>query len=137
MLWIKSFHIMAVIAWFAGLLYLPRLFVYHAGTTSTEAMATFKVMERRLYRAIMQPAMAVAVGLGLWLWTVYWPGAGWWVYLKAAFAAVLVAYHFYLGRLVKTFAADRNKRSALFYRWLNEFPTPFLVAIVLLVEFKP
>lgn len=137
MLWIKSFHIIAVVTWFAGLFYLPRLFVYHSGDGAGEAAATFKTMERRLYRGIMQPSMVVVVGLGLWLWLGYWAEAGWWLHAKLVLVAALLAYHFYLGHLVQVFAADRNRRTPTFYRLLNEAPTPVLVAVVLLVEFKP
>ncbi|HKJ71267.1 MAG TPA: protoporphyrinogen oxidase HemJ [Gammaproteobacteria bacterium] len=137
MLWIKAFHIMAVIAWFAGLFYLPRLYVYHAQNPGAETVDYFTNMERRLYRGIMTPAMVVAVALGLWLWLGYWRGAGWWLHAKVALAAVLVAYHFYLGHLRKVFLAGANTRGERFYRALNEFPTLLLVAIILLVELKP
>ena len=137
MLWIKAVHIMAVIAWFAGLFYLPRLYVYHAQNPGAETVDYFKNMERRLYRGIMQPSMLVTVGLGLWLWWGYWWGSGWWIHLKVALVAVLLAYHFYLGHLRQAFAADANIHSERFYRALNEFPTLLLVAIILLVELKP
>lgn len=137
MLWIKSVHIMAVVAWFAGLFYLPRLFVYHAPGPHPETAATFKIMERRLYRGIMTPAMIVAVALGLWLWWSYWWGAGWWLHAKLTLGVILIAYHLYLGHLVKVFAADANSRTDRFYRALNEFPTLVLVVMVLLVELKP
>ena len=137
MLWIKSFHIIAVVTWFAGLFYLPRLFVYHSGDGAPQASETFKTMERRLYRGIMMPSMLVVVGLGIWLWLGYWRGAGWWLHAKLVLVAALVAYHFYLGHLVRLFAADRNQRGPTFYRLLNEAPTPVLVAVILLVELKP
>lgn len=137
MLWIKSFHIIAVVTWFAGLFYLPRLFVYHSGDGAPQAAETFKTMERRLYRGIMQPSMIAVVGLGLWLWLGYWPEAGWWLHAKLMLVAALLAYHFYLGHLVGVFAADANRRPPRFYRILNEAPTPVLVAVILLVEFKP
>ncbi|MFA9460137.1 protoporphyrinogen oxidase HemJ [Thiohalorhabdus methylotrophus] len=137
MLWIKAVHIMAVVAWFAGLFYLPRLYVYHASDPHPETAALFKTMERRLYRGIMTPAMVVTVALGLWLWFSYWWGSGWWLHAKVALVAVLLAYHFYLGHLRKVFAADANTRGDRFYRMLNEFPTLILVAVILLVELKP
>ncbi len=137
MLWIKAVHIMAVVAWFAGLFYLPRLFVYHAQGPGPETIGYFKTMERRLYRGIMTPAMVVAVALGLWLWWSYWWGAGWWLHAKVTLGVILIGYHLYLGRLVKVFAADANTRTERFYRILNEFPTLLLVVMVLLVELKP
>lgn len=137
MLWIKAVHIMAVIAWFAGLFYLPRLYVYHAQNPGAETADYFTNMERRLYRGIMTPSMVVSVALGLWLWFAYWTGAGWWLHAKVALVVVLLVYHFYLGHLRKAFAAGANRHSERFYRALNEFPTLLLIAIILLVELKP
>jgi putative membrane protein len=137
MLWLKAFHIMAVITWFAGLFYLPRLFVYHAQGPGAETRDYFRNMERRLFRGIMQPSMGVTVGLGLWLWLEYWWAAGWWLHAKVAIVVLLLAYHFYLGHLVRVFAAEANQRPERFYRILNELPTLALVAIILLVELKP
>lgn len=137
MLWIKAVHIMAMVAWFAGLFYLPRLYVYHAQGPGPETVDYFRNMERRLYRGIMTPAMVVTVALGLWLWFGYWTAAGWWLHAKVALVVVLLAYHFYLGHLRQVFAAEANTRGERFYRALNEFPTLLLVAIILLVELKP
>ena len=137
MLWLKAFHIMAIIAWFAGLFYLPRLFVYHAQGPGAETRDYFRTMERRLFRGIMQPSMGVSVALGLWLWLEYWWGAGWWLHAKVALVVLLVAYHFYLGHLVRVFATEANRHSERFYRILNELPTLALIAIILLVELKP
>ena len=139
--WIKAFHVVAVIAWMAGMLYLPRLFVYHAslppGSGSAAQAATFKVMERRLLKAIMNPAMVVTWVLGLTLaWTSGAYVTGW---LQAKFALVLAmsAIHGWLARMVKDFAADRNSRGHRFYRVLNEVPTLLMIVIVVLVVVKP
>ena len=136
--WIKALHVIAVIAWMAGLLYLPRLFVYHAvaarGSTQSE---TFKVMERRLYRAIMSPAMMVTWLAGLYLvWTGQWYGSPWF-HAKFALVIALSGVHGFLGRCVKDFAADANTRDQKFYRIINEVPTLIMVVIVILVVVKP
>jgi putative membrane protein len=136
MLWIKSLHIVFVISWYAGLFYLPRLFVYHAGATDAISNERFKVMERKLYRGIMTPSMALAVAFGLWLWLGYGV-TGAWLHAKVALVALLVAYHFWLGRLVRDFARDANRHNHVFYRWINEVPLAFLLAIVILVVVKP
>ena len=136
MLWLKAFHIVFVIAWFAGLFYLPRLFVYHATATDAPSNERFKVMERKLYRGIMLPAMILTVASGLWLWLGY-GFAGGWLHAKLALVLVLIAYHFWLRRLLGDFARDANRRSHVFYRWVNEAPTVLLVAIVILVVVKP
>lgn len=140
MLWVKAFHIIAVVTWFSGIFYLPRLFVYHALSTDPACQANFKVMERKLWRGITNPSMYVAVGLGIWLligygWQAY--GQSLWLHLKLALVAVLLVYHFYLGHLVTVFQQDRNRRSHVFYRWLNEFPVLILIAVVILVVVKP
>lgn len=136
MLWIKSLHIVFVVSWFAGLFYLPRLYVYHAGATDGASNERFKVMERKLYRGIMTPAMVLTLATGAWLWLGYGITGGW-MHAKLALVAVLVAYHFWLGRLRQDFAADANRRTHVFYRWINEFPLLVLVAIVVLVVVKP
>jgi protoporphyrinogen IX oxidase len=136
MLWLKALHIVFVIAWFAGLFYLPRLFVYHAQAEDAPSRERFKVMERRLYRGIMTPAMVLTVASGLWLWFAFgFEGA--WLYTKVFLVVVLLAYHFWMRRLMRDFALDRNTRDHVFYRWVNEVPTVLLVAIVLLVVVKP
>jgi protoporphyrinogen IX oxidase len=141
--WIKAFHIIAVIAWLAGMLYLPRLFVYHcAAPTGSVQSETFKVMERRLLRAIINPAMIATWALGLWL---AWLGPdsryGWfasgWLWAKLVLVLLLSALHGFFARWVKDFAADRNRHSQKFYRIINEVPTLLLIAIVLLVVLKP
>ena len=136
--WIKAFHIMAVIAWMAGMLYLPRLFVYHCeaqpGSVQSE---TFKVMERRLLRAIMNPAMIVTWLLGLWMaWDHGWFAATW-LQAKLALVLVLSGIHGQFARYVRDFAADRNRQSQKFFRIINEVPTILMIGIVLLVVLKP
>ena len=136
MLWLKAFHIVFVVSWFAGLFYLPRLFVYHAQAADGPSNERFKVMERKLYRGIMLPAMVLSVASGLWLWLAY-GFAGGWLHAKVTLVAVLVVYHFWLQKLLGDFARDANRRSHVFYRWVNEIPTVLLIAIVILVVVKP
>lgn len=136
MLWVKALHIVFVIAWFAGLFYLPRLFVYHAQAEDTLSRERFKVMERKLYRGIMEPAMGLTLVFGVWMWLGYGFSGGW-LYAKLALVGVLVGYHIWLGKLVKAFARDANTRSHVFYRWINELPVVLLLAIVVLVVVKP
>jgi protoporphyrinogen IX oxidase len=136
--WIKAFHIIALIAWMAGMLYLPRLFVYHAvAEVGSPQSETFKIMERRLLRAIMNPAMIATWIFGLWL---VWQG-GWfrapWLHGKLALVLLLSAAHGLFARWVKDFAADRNRHSQRFYRVANEVPTVLLIGIVILVVIKP
>jgi putative membrane protein len=136
-LWIKSFHIIFMVAWFAGLFYLPRLFVYHAMADDRVSLERFKIMERKLYFGIMTPCMVISLALGTWLWLGFGFRGGW-LHAKLALVLVLVAQHFYLGRLMLDFKHDRNRHSHVFYRWLNEIPTlPVLIAIVVLVVVKP
>jgi putative membrane protein len=136
MLWIKSFHIIFMVTWFAGLFYLPRLFVYHAMTEDAAGRQRFKVMERKLFFGIMTPGAVLTIGFGLWLWLGYGFYGGW-LHAKLALVAVLVAYHLYCGKLMMDFRRDRNRHGHVFYRWLNELPVVILVAIVLLVELQP
>lgn len=137
MLWIKSFHIVFMVAWFAGLFYLPRLYVYHAMSEDRISIERFKVMERKLYYGIMTPCMVISLALGTWLWLGYGFRGGW-LHAKLALVVVLVAQHFYLGKLMVDFRNDRNRHGHVFYRWLNEIPTlPVLIAIVVLVVVKP
>ena len=137
-LWLKSFHIVAMVAWMAALLYLPRLFVYHADTPAGSPQSeTFKVMERRLLKAIMTPAMIVTWVLGLWLaWEGGWFRSGW-LHAKLVLVLGLSALHGMMAGAVRRFAEDRNTRSAKYYRVLNEVPTVGLVLIVILVVVKP
>ena len=138
--WIKALHILSVIAWMAGLLYLPRLFVYHAGAEpGSEMSQTFKVMERRLLRGIMNPAMIGTYLFGVLLAAT--PGAvDWsqgWIYVKLAAVVMLTAFHHRLSLWREAFAADRNVRSARFYRFLNEVPTLILILILVMVVVRP
>lgn len=136
MLWIKWLHIVFMVTWFAGLFYLPRLYVYHAQSSDAPSRERFKVMERKLYYGIMAPGAVITVGLGLWLWLGYGPW-GYWVHAKFALVLVLIAYHLYCGRLLKAFAQDRNTKSHVWFRWFNEFPVLILFIAVWLVLFKP
>jgi putative membrane protein len=136
MLWVKSFHIIFVVAWFAGLFYLPRLFVYHATTSDSPGIERFKVMERKLYYGIMTPSAVVAVALGLWLWLGYGITGGW-LHAKLVFVLMLIAYHLYCGRLLADFKHDRNRHGHVYYRWFNEIPVVILIAVVILVVVKP
>jgi len=136
-LWLKALHIIAVIAWMAGLLYLPRLFAYHCGAEPGKQAETFKVMERRLLRMIMNPAMVVVWLTGpllAWELGVYRDR---WLMAKFVLVVMLTGYHHALGRWRSDFAAGRNSRAASFYRIANEVPTVLMVAIVILVVVKP
>jgi putative membrane protein len=140
--WIKALHVIAVIAWMAGMLYLPRLFVYHcdaeAGSKQSE---TFKVMERRLLKAIIDPAMAMTWILGVWLAYLLFKDGGFskahWLHGKLLLVIAMSGLHGFLARCVKDFAADRNRRSQKFYRLINEVPTVLMIGIVILVVVKP
>ena len=139
MLWIKAFHIIFVICWFAGLFYVPRLFVYHADASDDISIERFKIMERRLYYGITTPAGILTTVFGMWLlihlYVVY--GGMMWIHIKLALVVVLWAYHIYLGFCVRAFKLDKNKHSSKFYRWLNEVPTILLLAIVILTVIQP
>ncbi len=138
MLWLKALHIITVIAWFAGLFYLPRLFVYHADAKpGSELSETFKLMEQRLLRFILTPAMAAVWITGLSLAWVQGAYADGWLHAKLALVVLLSGYQGALSRWARDFAADRNTHPAKFYRIANEVPTLFLVAIVILVVVKP
>jgi len=137
MLWVKSLHIIFMVTWFAGLFYLPRLYVYHSMTDDFASRERFKVMERKLYWGIMTPGAVLTLLFGVWLWLGWFRGAGGWLHAKMALGAVLVGYHLWCGRLLRDFRADRNTRSHLWLRWFNEFPVLVLVAAVLVVVFKP
>jgi putative membrane protein len=136
-LWIKALHVMAVISWMAGLFYLPRLFVYHAGVGPGPQSETFKVMEDKLLRVIMRPAMTVSWATGLYLATA---GEHWregWFHVKFLLLVGMTAAHWFDAALVKTFAADANTRSHVFYRYLNEIPTLLMIGVVVMVIVKP
>lgn len=137
-LWIKSFHLIAVIAWFAGLFYLPRLFVYHAMSTDQISKDRFKIMERKLYLGIMTPAGLTATLLGVWM---IWLNpvllhAGW-LHAKLCMIAALWVYHIYLNYLRHQFALNQNQHDHVFYRWINEIPTLVLLIVVPLTIIKP
>jgi protoporphyrinogen IX oxidase len=136
MLWIKAWHIIFMVTWFAGLFYLPRLFVYHAMSSDEISHARFKIMERKLFYGIMTPGAVLTIAFGAWLWLRYGFSGGW-LHAKVSLVALLVLYHLYCGKLVRDFAQDRNQHSHVFYRWLNEAPVLALIAIVILVEVKP
>jgi len=137
-LWLKSAHVIAIIAWMAGMLYLPRLFVYHCDAEGgSKQSETFKVMERRLLRFIVNPAMIASWGLGLWL---AWEGAFFssaWLHAKIALVVLMSGVHGYFSMAVRAFAEDRNSRPARHWRIMNEVPTLLMIAIVVLVVVKP
>ncbi|WP_028671876.1 protoporphyrinogen oxidase HemJ [Saccharospirillum impatiens] len=137
-LWLKAFHIIAVITWFAALFYLPRLFVYHAMADDSVSKERFKIMERKLYRGIMTPSMVVTVTLGIAMLVVNpaWLSMGW-MHAKLFLVVLLLGYHHACSRLLKRLAADDNRHSHTWYRWFNEAPVLVLVGIVLLVVLKP
>ena len=138
MLWVKAFHIIFMVTWFAGLFYLPRLFVYHAMTQDAATSAQFETMERKLYFGIATPGGILTIVFGGWLWLGYGIGAGsGWLAAKLILVITLVVYHLWCGRMLKDFRTDNNTHSHVFYRWFNEFPVLVLIAVVLLVVFKP
>ncbi len=140
MLWLKAMHLIFMVTWFAGLFYLPRLFVYHAMSDDAISDQRFKVMERKLYYGITTPGMVLTFVFGLWMlqdyaWAMY-ASAGW-LHLKLGLLLVLVIYHLYCGKCLQDFKHNRNQRSHVYYRWFNEIPVLFLVAIVFLAVLKP
>ena len=136
MLWVKALHIVFVVTWFAGLFYLPRLFVYHAMAEDAVSRDRFKVMERKLFWGIMTPSGALTLVFGTWLW-LGWGFSGAWLQAKLALAAALIVYHLWCAKLMLDFRADRNTRSHVWLRWFNEFPVLVLFAVVFLVVLKP
>ena len=136
--WIKALHVMAVISWMAGMLYLPRLFIYHCDAEKGSVQSeTFKVMERRLYRLIINPAMVISWVLGLWLGYAGGHFGSGWFHAKLALAVLLSAAHGYFGGAVRRFAEDRNDKPPRFWRMVNEVPTILMIGIVILVIVKP
>lgn len=136
MLWVKSLHIIFMVSWFAGLFYLPRLFVYHAMATDAVSRDRFVVMERKLFFGIMTPAAVMTVFFGSWLWL----GLGItpnWLWAKLALVIVLLGYHMYCGRIWLDFKHGQNRHTHVYYRWFNEFPVLLLAGIVILVVVKP
>ena len=139
MLYVKAFHFIAVVCWFAGIFYLPRLFVYHSISQHESTRGQFRVMERALFRIIMTPAAIATALFGLWLVLLNWSfyQASIWFWIKIGLVVILYGYHFCCGNLLKKFARDENTRSHTFYRWFNEIPILILIAITLLVVVKP
>jgi len=140
MLWIKALHIIFITSWFAGLFYLPRLFVNHAmvldsATPDRNTSERLKLMESKLYR-FMLPLALLALGFGLWLWLGYGI-SGAWMHAKLTLVAILIGYHVYCGKLVNDFRQDKNQHSHIWYRWFNELPVLILIAVVILVVVKP
>ena len=137
MLWVKALHIVFMVTWFAGLFYLPRLFVYHAMAQDAQGIERLRVMERKLYYGIMTPGAVLTIVFGVWLWLQWFRDAGGWMYAKLALVALLIAYHLWCGKLLGDFRHGRNRRSHVWYRWFNEVPVLILLAAVLLVVVKP
>lgn len=139
MIWVKAFHIIFMVAWFAGLFYLPRLFVNHAMAEEADVRARLLVMEGKLYRFIT-PWMLLTLAFGFWLLFDYawaaWSGMLW-LHLKLALVAALVVYHFYCGKLLRDFANGKNRHSHVWYRWFNELPVLVLFVAVILAVVKP
>ena len=139
MLWVKAFHIIFMVTWFAGLFYLPRLFVYHTEAKDEDSNARFKIMERKLYYGIATPGAIITIGLGFWLLHIlgYSLLSSFWLQAKLALIFILIIYHVYCGKLLVDFKHDRNEHSHVWYRWFNEFPVLILIAVILLVELQP
>ncbi|WP_297844723.1 protoporphyrinogen oxidase HemJ [Pseudomonas sp.] len=138
-LWLKAFHIVSIVCWFAGLFYLPRLFVYHSLSEDAVSRERFCVMERKLYRGIMGPAMVATLVFGIWLISLNPSGyfSQHWMHAKLALVFLLIGYHHVCGAQVKRFARGENGRSHVYYRWFNEIPVLILLAIVILVVVRP
>jgi putative membrane protein len=139
MLWIKAFHIISMVAWFAGLFYLPRLFVYHTESQDIISIQRFMIMERRLYYGIIWPAAIITSGLGMWLISYnfnYYMRAGW-MHFKLTLVVILWAYHLGCGHFLKAFAQNSKRKSSRFFRVYNEIPTILLIGIIVLVVVKP
>lgn len=137
MLWLKALHLIFMVTWFAGLFYLPRLFVYHAMSEDRTSLERFKIMERKLFFGIMTPGMVLTLIFGIWLLFTRDYSTELWLQIKLGLIVVLVAYHLYCAKLVKDFKHDRNTRSHVFYRWFNEFPVLILIAIIFLAVLRP
>jgi putative membrane protein len=139
-MWLKAFHLIFMVTWFAGLFYLPRLFVYHSMAADVVSTERFKIMERKLYYGIMTPGMILTLLFGIWMlvdyaWELY--GESGWLHFKLVLIALLIGYHFLCGVWLNDFKHDRNVRSHIFFRWINEVPVLFLFAIILLATLKP
>lgn len=139
-MWLKALHLVFMVTWFAGLFYLPRLFVYHAMTSDVVSIERFKVMEKKLYFGIMTPGMVLTLLFGIWMltdyaWNLYQTDG--WLHAKLTLIVLLVGYHFLCGKWLADFERNRNRHSHVFFRWINEVPVLFLFAIVLLATLKP
>lgn len=139
-MWLKAWHLIFMVTWFAGLFYLPRLFVYHAISDDAISHERFKIMERKLYFGIMTPGMLFTLGLGAWMlhdyaWALYSQYG--WLHAKLTLIVLLVVYHIWCGKWLLDFKHDRNTHSHVYYRWMNEVPVVFLIAIILLASVKP
>lgn len=140
MLWLKALHLIFMVTWFAGLFYLPRLFVYHAMAHDEISNERFKVMERKLFFGIMTPGLILTLIFGIWMlfdyaWVLY-SSAGW-LHVKLTLIVLLIIYHAVCGKWLFDFKYDKNQHSHVFYRWMNEVPVLFLVAIIILATVKP
>lgn len=140
MLWLKAFHLIFMVTWFAGLFYLPRLFVYHAMSEDDVSRERFKIMERKLYFGIMTPGMMVTFVFGFWMlsdyaWVLY--GQSGWLHIKLALLFLLFVYHLFCGKWLMDFKNNSNRHTHVFFRWVNEIPVLFLFAIILLAVVKP
>lgn len=140
MLWLKALHLIFMVTWFAGLFYLPRLYVYHAQSHDPISNERFKVMERKLFFGIMTPGMILTLLFGIWMlvdyaWALY--SASGWLHAKLALLALLLVYHYWCGVWLVAFKHDRNRHSHVYYRWMNEVPVLFLAGIVILAVVKP
>jgi len=140
LLWLKALHLIFMVTWFAGLFYLPRLFVYHAMSDDQIGRERFKVMERKLYFGIMTPGMVLTFVYGVWMlgdyaWALY--AASMWLHVKLLLLGLLLVYHVYCGKWLLDFKNERNRHSHVFFRWINEIPVLFLIAIILLAVIKP
>lgn len=139
MLWLLAFHIISIVCWFAGLFYLPRLYVYHAAAKEKVLRDQFKVMEYKLYYYITTPAMLSTIFFGLCLWLPHYDAYrhAMWLHIKIPLVLILIAYHIYCGVILKAFKRDANKRTHQFYRFFNEIPTIILITVVILSVLKP
>ena len=138
-LWLKAFHIISVITWFAGIFYLPRLFVYHAACEDEISSERFKVMERKLYRLIMTPSMVITLTLGFGMLAMAWQGLSVqsWIWIKISLVGLLVAYHLHCGWIIGAFSTNTQYRSERFFRIYNELPVLILIPVILLVVLQP
>ena len=138
MLWLKSFHLIFMVTWFAGLFYLPRLYVYHAQADDPVGIERFKVMERKLFWGIMTPGAVLTLGFGAWLWGGYGAGyGGRWLTLKLLLVAMVIAYHIWCYLKLNDFLRDQNRHGHIYFRWMNEVPIVLLTGIVILAVAKP